>query len=89
MSARVVGRAYKRGPSEAERSWGVVLIEVVEKVEGMRGRRRDAVYGSRIWMRALWRPLDGVDRMGLSPEGSTRDELESLILAQNERWRHA
>ena len=67
----------------------MVLIEVVEKVEGMRGRRR----GCRLWlahmMRALWRPLDGVDRIGLSPEGSTRDELESLILAQNERWRHA
>jgi hypothetical protein len=46
MSARVVGRAYKRGPSEAEWSWGVVLIEVVEKVEGMRGRRR----GCRLWL---------------------------------------
>ena len=69
-------------------SWGL-LIESVEKMEGMRGRRRWAVMISRMDACVLWRPLFGVDRMGLSPEGSTRDELESLILAQNERWRHA
>jgi hypothetical protein len=57
-------KAYKRGPSEAEMSWGL-LIENVEKVEGMRGRRRWAVL-ARASMRALWRPLDGVDRWGLA-----------------------
>ena len=41
------GKAYQRGPSEAC-VLGVMLIEDVEKVEGMRGRRRWAVYGSRI-----------------------------------------
>ena len=33
-------RAYKRGPFEAGVVSGGMLIEVVEKVEGMRGRRR-------------------------------------------------
>ena len=67
-------------------SWGL-LIERVEKVEGMRGRRRWAV---------LARALDACVMEGLGWGRSrglalwlTRDELESLILAQNERWRHA
>jgi hypothetical protein len=53
----------------------------------MRGRRRGSL-AVRAAVRALWWPLDGVGRLG-KPEGSTRDEHESLILAQNERWRHA
>ena len=32
------GRAYKRGPLWSEGRWGL-LIEIVEKREGMRGRR--------------------------------------------------
>jgi hypothetical protein len=77
----VVRRAYKRGPLEACVSWGM-LIEVVEKVEGMRGRRRWAVYGSRIDACVM-------EALVWGRRESTRDELESLILAQNERWRHA
>jgi hypothetical protein len=55
------GWAYKRGPSVA-RPWGL-LIEIVEKREGMRGRRpdqRDA--GGPPTVRAfanVWRPLIG------------------------------
>ena len=56
------GEAYKRGPSEGC-VLGGVLIEAVEKVEGMRGRRRWAAYGSRIecvryggpWMGSMMR----------------------------------
>jgi hypothetical protein len=40
-------------------------------------------------MRAFMEALEWGRPEGLSPLGSTRDELESLILAQNERWRHA
>jgi hypothetical protein len=57
----------------------------------MRGRRRGYADVSR-GVRDVWRPLDRflflvwpVLRRGQG----TGDELESLILAQNERWRHA
>ena len=81
-------RAYKRGPSEAC-VLGVMLIEDVEKVEGMRGRRRWAVYGSRIDACVMEALVRGRPDWAEPLRGSTRDELESLILAQNERWRHA
>ena len=41
------GRLISAAPLRQEWSWGL-LIERVEKVEGMRGRRRGAVYGLRI-----------------------------------------
>jgi hypothetical protein len=48
----------------------------------MRGRRRRApnVRVSR---------ASGLVALEWVEQSSTRDELESLILAQNERWRHA
>jgi hypothetical protein len=51
----------------------------------MRGRRRgspDAGAFASV-LEALYRPI------GWDYGGSVGDELESLILAQNERWRHA
>jgi hypothetical protein len=83
------GGAYKRGPFDGCRDrWGL-LFEIVEKREGMRGRRLDrrkpgGCQASRIDAN-VWRPLFGAVPFG----GWFRDELESLILAQNERWRHA
>ena len=55
----------------------------------MRGRRRCGRPWPAHLMRAFMEALVWGRPEGLSSEGSTRDELESLILAQNERWRHA
>jgi hypothetical protein len=61
------------------------LIEKVEKREGMRGRRRGSPD-----VRAYASVLEALVWIDLAARrGSIRDELESLILAQNERWRHA
>jgi hypothetical protein len=60
-----------------------MLFEIVEKREGMRGRRPRVAICSCIYAN-VWRPLYWV-----RPRGWAWDELESLILAQNERWRHA
>jgi hypothetical protein len=77
--------AYKRGPSEAG-CFGGLLIEIVETREGMRGRRpRAALMFAR--RASVLEALVWVDLA--EKRGSTWDELESLILAQNERWRHA
>ena len=79
------GGAYKRGPFGAGFGgwplWGW-LFEIVEKWEGMRGRRPEGPPGF-AQDANVWRPLFGFTF------GWIRDELESLILAQNERWRHA
>ena len=80
--------AYKRGPFGGFRIAGM-LIEIVEKREGMRGRRPDrrkagGAAGCSCIYANVWRPL-----IWVRPRGWAWDELESLILAQNERWRHA
>jgi hypothetical protein len=80
---------YKRGPAVVGRPGGL-LIEIVEDGKGCAGggagRRSFAHFASvlealvgailRVWPRG-W------------VFGWLWDELESLILAQNERWRHA
>jgi hypothetical protein len=73
-------------------------------MEGMRGRRPTSeMLGGVLTfahLRAFWRPLvrgrpgrGAGDRTVCGIAGVGRvwpwDELESLILAQNERWRHA
>jgi hypothetical protein len=63
-----------------------LLIEIVETREGMRGRRPWAV----MMFARRASVLEALVWIALHEEwGSIRDELESLILAQNERWRHA
>ena len=86
---RVAGGLISAAPlgEPAWRAFEGLLIEIVEKREGMRGRRPWAVICSCICER-----LEALV-MGPSPNlplgGWAWDELESLILAQNERWRHA
>ena len=75
ISAAPLGRAWWLA------LWGW-LFEIVEKWEGMRGRRPEGPPGF-AQDANVWRPLFGFTF------GWIRDELESLILAQNERWRHA
>ena len=64
-----------------------VLIEGVDLREGMRGRRRGSPDACALCERL--EALIGSGLEGESPLGPAWDELESLILAQNERWRHA
>src|SRR6202043_832858 len=73
------GWAYKRGPLLGEPPWRAcegMLIEIVEKREGMRGRRPRVAICSCMYAN-VWRPLYWV-----RPRGWAWDELESLILAQ-------
>ena len=77
---RVTGGLISAAPP-GETLWGM-LFEIVEKREGMRGRRPRVAICSCICERLealIW----------VRPRGWAWDELESLILAQNERWRHA
>ena len=58
------GRAYKRGPSWGE-PFGGMLIEIVEKREGMRGRRPRVAICSCICERLEALDLGPSERMGL------------------------
>jgi hypothetical protein len=87
-----LGGGYKRGPRCGRQAGGGLLIEIVWMGRDARAAAR--VAGASRILRAFWRPCYGSVREGICPlgcvsEGWAWDELESLILAQNERWRHA
>ena len=76
----VVGRAYKRGPSAAGAA-GDGCLRLWRRGKGCADGGRGAV---NLFARDCERLAAYIGRAS-----STGDELESLILAQNERWRHA
>src|SRR5580700_11081980 len=81
--------AYKRGPFGGFRIVGACCLRLWRRGKGCADGGRTGVKlvglpDVRAFMRTFGGPYYWV-----RPRGWAWDELESLILAQNERWRHA